>query len=69
MDDEPFNIFALACQLESLGIERIDKGLNGLEALEKVRENASNPACPFHQTYRVIFTDKNMPVMDGIQNS
>jgi YesN/AraC family two-component response regulator len=56
----------LSAQLEELGAGPVDKALNGRDALDKVRANLVKPECPNHQPYKVIMTDKNMPIMDGI---
>jgi CheY-like chemotaxis protein len=38
--------------------------LNGQTSLEKLKESYEN-----NQRYQIIFTDFNMPVMDGIEST
>jgi YesN/AraC family two-component response regulator len=58
VDDEPFNLVALEGLLGHLSIERIDKALNGRDALEIVKKNP--------ETYDMVITDNQMPHMIGI---
>ena len=60
VDDSPYNLFVikkLLAQMES--IERIEKAMNGQEALQKIVENE---CC-----YDIIFLDLHMPILDGFQ--
>jgi YesN/AraC family two-component response regulator len=49
VDDEPFNLVALQGLLEFMKHDKIDKALNGREALELVKAN------PFK--YSIVITD------------
>ena len=49
VDDEPFNLIALEGLLSHLSIERIDKSLNGRDALDIVKRNPN--------LYNIVITD------------
>ena len=56
VDDNPMNLDVLVGMLKETQIQ-IDTAINGVEALEKVREN------PYH----IILMDHMMPIMDGVE--
>jgi CheY-like chemotaxis protein len=58
VDDEPFNIIALQGMLEHLGVQKVDKALNGREALEMIKSTPDQ--------YDLIITDNQMPYMLGV---
>ncbi len=58
-DDEPFNLEALEGILNFLGIHKIDKALNGRDALDLVKKNPD--------MYDMIITDNQMPYIIGIE--
>ena len=49
VDDEPFNLIALEGLLSYLSIERIDKALNGRDALDIVKRHPN--------LYNIVITD------------
>ena len=59
VDDEPFNLIALEGLLEQMNIQNIKKAYNGQIALE-ILEKEPN-------FYDVIFSDYQMPVMNGYE--
>ena len=64
-DDEEFCLSSMKTILASLGVNiqfQTDFCISGKEALDYVKLAYSNGF-----TYRMIITDFNMPVMDGIQ--
>lgn len=66
VDDEPINILALELIFKQLN-KPIDKAYGGQEALEiiKKRKKESTSVCP--KTYKIIFMDLNMPLVDGYE--
>ena len=65
VDDEEFCIAAMRALLFKMGIDiqyQVDYAINGLEALSLVEEIQRN-----NMSYQLIFTDFNMPVMNGIE--
>jgi CheY-like chemotaxis protein len=68
VDDEPFNIMALEGLFEQLGIRKVDKAFNGKAGLAKILSNNAGDKCNSdkHFPYKLIITDKNMPIMNGI---
>eukprot|EP00347_Sterkiella_histriomuscorum_P003392 403364475 len=75
VDDNIFNVVTLQTIIESLFDVTIDKAMNGLEAVNKVKTKMQNiQACRFcneikQRNYKIIFMDANMPIMDGLQAS
>lgn len=55
VEDDPVSRALIAPQLAALGYDHVDAVLNGRQALERCRS----------ETYDVIVSDLNMPVMDG----
>ena len=55
VDDSPMARKHISRVLKSLGIERIDQAVDGIEALERIGEHL----------YDFVVTDYNMPRMDG----
>ena len=67
VDDEEFCIAAMKGMLNSSGIEishHVDFCINGKEAIEKLIESYKM-GC----SYRLIFTDFQMPIMNGIDST
>jgi len=65
IDDEEFCITAMQAMLNIMGINvkhHIDFCINGKEAISKLTESYKKGL-----RYTLIFTDVNMPVMDGIK--
>lgn len=58
-DDEPHVRLYFSHILRKVGFEVIDQAANGAEAVEKF-QSANN-------SYRAVFLDVSMPVMDGLQ--
>lgn len=66
VDDEEFCLTMMQSILFNLGIDtenRVDFCITGLEALEKLKK-----AYEKNDSYAIIFTDFNMPVMNGIES-
>ena len=64
VDDTYFNIEVLQSMIEKLPLNfSWDSAENGLEGLNKVKERFSKSWCTKY--YDFIFTDINMPIMDG----
>ena len=66
VDDEEFCLTAIRSMLFSNGIDiqnRVDYCITGLEALEKLKGSYE-----MNRAYSIIFTDFNMPVMNGIDS-
>lgn len=66
VDDEEFCLTTIQSLLFNHGIDtenRVDYCITGLEALEKLKE-----AYKHDNAYAIIFTDFNMPVMNGIES-
>jgi CheY-like chemotaxis protein len=62
IEDEEFNISMMMQLLKKAGVDpesRVDYALHGQEAVDLVAQQ------PFH--YKLIFSDFNMPIMDGIE--
>ena len=67
VDDEEFCLTTIKSMLFNLGIDtqnQVDFCINGLEAL-----NALKNAQKSNIRYKLIFTDFNMPVMNGIEST
>ena len=68
VDDEPFNLIALEGLLHMELLEGIDKAYNGRQALNMILSNQSGSCGSMnHCSYKVVITDNNMPVMNGIE--
>lgn len=64
-DDEEFCIAAMQSMLSKVGIDiyhHVDFCINGREAIKAVKK-----CNEMGFKYKLIFTDFNMPVMDGIE--
>jgi len=59
VDDNTVNVMVIQKMLESVGAKNIDTAYDGLEALNFTK----------HNRYDIIFMDKFMPIMDGIQST
>ena len=66
MDDDPFNLIALEGLLTSIKDVKIEKAFNGIDALKKIQNN-EEAKCQDHHNYKLIFLDKFMPGMSGIE--
>jgi two-component system sensor histidine kinase/response regulator len=67
IDDEEFCISSMRVLLFKLGLDvqnQVDFCMNGQEACELVEYSLS-----LGMNYKLIFTDFNMPVMDGIETT
>ena len=65
IDDEEFCIASMKAILQKIGIDienQVDFCITGLEAVEKLKETYLG-----FKKYKFIFTDFNMPEMDGIR--
>lgn len=65
VDDEEFCISSMKVMLKKAGLDtenQVDFCINGKEALNKLKE-----AIEIGLSYSLIFTDFNMPVLDGIE--
>ncbi len=68
VDDEPYNLIAIEGQLSLLGIKKLEKAFNGEDALNKIiQNNARLCSSSNHQPYKMIITDLQMPIMNGIK--
>jgi len=65
VDDDPFNIMALAAHLKTYKFS-VDDAHNGKAAIEKIKAR-----CQFggKSRYKMIFMDCQMPIMDGYEAS
>ena len=66
VDDEEFCLTMMQSILFNIGIDtenRVDFCITGLEALDKFKK-----AYEQGDNYAIIFTDFNMPVMNGIES-
>ena len=67
VDDEEFCLTTISSMLFNLGIDtksQVDFCINGQEAL-----NTLKSAQKLDMGYKLIFTDFNMPVMNGIEST
>ena len=65
VDDEEFCLTTLKSVLFNFGIDtenRVDFCITGLEALDQLKKAYKEKVC-----YKLILTDFNMPVMNGIE--
>ena len=60
VDDQAFNVMALKLLLNNFNAFFIDEAFNGEQAVNKVKERASEK-----KYYDYIFMDLTMPIMDG----
>ena len=74
VDDEPFNLIALEGILEMSNIQSVEKAFNGREGLSKFikfKVNRRDGLCKgvnhLSECFKLIFTDFNMPIMNGLQ--
>ena len=70
MDDNEFNVYTLKALLEVCGYKpAVDIAHNGQQAVETVMGKKRSEGCTDSNclTYRVIFMDCNMPIMDGFE--
>ncbi len=67
VDDEEFCISSMKAIMEKAGLDvnyQVDFCITGLEAFDLVKETYTNG-----MSYKLILTDFNMPVMDGIKST
>ncbi|CDW74854.1 pas domain s-box protein [Stylonychia lemnae] len=76
VDDNIFNLITIQAMLELELKQKVDRAANGLEALQLVQQRFNHRhsrICSYQHTqnlsYKLIFMDSNMPVMDGFQAS
>ena len=65
IDDEEFCLTSMTTILKKIGVDiqnQVDFCITGIEAIEKLKETYLGG-----MRYKFIFTDFNMPEMDGIQ--
>ena len=65
MDDEEFCLSATKSFLKILGVninKQVDFCIDGQEAVNKLVYTYEN-----HMSYKIIFTDFKMPILDGIE--
>ena len=65
MDDNFFNLVPLELILRETFQLTVDKAQNGLDAVNKVRNDINKKCC--NVRYKLILMDLNMPVMDGFR--
>ena len=65
VDDTPFNIFALKHMLHDKYHIDIEEAHNGQICIDKYLRQYHKPCGCKNRTYRLIFMDIGMPVMDG----
>ena len=64
-DDEEFSIASMSAMLSKIGIDvknEVDFCINGEEAIEMAKNSLK-----FGFTYKLILTDFNMPIMNGLE--
>eukprot|EP00347_Sterkiella_histriomuscorum_P002987 403366034 len=68
-DDDPFNVMALQGLIDQIHTGPIDKAFNGRDALSKFEQNhkASKQNCNYHQAYKLVVLDNQMPFLRGIE--
>ena len=64
VDDQYFNLIPLKGIIEVAYAKKCDEAVNGLLAVDMYYRNMTKTCCEIR--YRVIFTDIQMPEMDGI---
>ena len=63
VDDSSYNLFVIQELISAVDKAiHVDTALNGVQALEKVREKRAQGG-----SYTIIFMDLSMPIMDGYQ--
>jgi len=65
VDDNFFNLVPLELILRETFQLTVDKAQNGLDAVNKVRNDINKKCC--NVRYKLILMDLNMPVMDGFR--
>ena len=70
VDDDIFNVTALESVMKKLGYT-CDTAFNGKQAIEKILERNKEKKCGLFcsTSYRTIFMDCSMPIMDGFEAS
>ena len=70
VDDDIFNVSALESIMKKLGYT-CDTAFNGKQAIEKISERNKEKKCGLFcsTSYRTIFMDCSMPIMDGFEAS
>ena len=61
IDDEEMSLFLLEMILVDEGISRIDKAMNGMEALEMYKDALCDTP------YNTVFLDIQLPIMNGLE--
>lgn len=67
VEDQQRNMDMIIKMLNSAGYQHIDTAYNGLEAIEKIKQNRGVPFSETKSQYDVILMDIVMPKMDGMQ--
>jgi len=63
VDDNELNRFVIVNLLKVRNLYA-EEAINGLKAIELIKNRSNNPCC---KSYKIIFMDINMPVMDGTE--
>lgn len=63
VDDNTFNLIPLELILKELFDLKVDRALNGAEAVNMFNNNLFKKCCNIR--YKLILMDLNMPIMDG----
>ena len=64
VDDIPFNLLPLKAMVEDMFGRKCDEAVNGEIAVNMYKSNIAKKCCQVR--YKAIFTDIQMPVMDGL---
>lgn len=65
MDDNTFNLMPLELLLDEFFKIKVDKALNGQEAVNLFTRNLYKSCCNLR--YKMVMMDLNMPIMDGYE--
>lgn len=66
VDDDAFNLFTMESLLNSLGL-KMCKAMHGEEAISRVLKRREFPCSSHCTSFKLIFMDLSMPVMDGFE--
>ena len=65
VDDNSFNVVTLQTLLKFQFKLKADSAVNGLDAVNMVKQRYTEQCRCNNQNYKLIFMDCNMPIMDG----